>query len=206
MLCLFGADGSGKSTLARLLASYFTSRGMSTHIFWLRGSHLLASLLLRFLSWLGVFRGSCNPYYNVCIPYKLRDLWSLVEFWFSMPYIILYLFFSRLYRLVILDRCVIDFIVWVIVTLNYPSFINNVYGRFLLKLAERNLNIYLHADLKTLLKRTSDPKYFLNKELRTYNVLARYVSHIMIDTTECKPARCLARIILVLKQWSTMIQ
>ena len=63
---LSGADGSGKTTIAKLLASYLSLYG-STRVHWFRGTHLLASILVRVFSRFKVFRDTCNPYYGVCI-------------------------------------------------------------------------------------------------------------------------------------------
>ncbi len=55
-ICLFGPDGSGKSTLAQLLTQYIM-RDDYVRISWIRGSHMAASLLARFLALFPSMRG-----------------------------------------------------------------------------------------------------------------------------------------------------
>lgn len=184
-----GPDGSGKTTLAKLMYMYLSKHG-SVRVHWVRGSHLAASLLLRFMSRFSVFRGYCNPYYQVCIPVKLRPLWIHIEFWSFIPYIILRNIFYRLYRYIIGDRCELDFIIWIILTLGYPSIITCVYGRFLLGLSLKKLTIYTYADIDTLTKRTGMPREFLVKEYVVYEILSKYYTRVKVNTGICKPIEC----------------
>jgi ABC-type cobalamin/Fe3+-siderophores transport system ATPase subunit len=181
-----GADGSGKTTVVRFLASYFSSQGsICTH--WFRGSHLLASLLYRLLSRFRSFRGYCNPYYGVCVPVKLRPLWVHVEFWSLIPHVIVRLILRRFCRVLVCDRGFMDFIVWVIVTLEHPSFLSSTYGRFLVRLAALEGPVYLYADVGTLAGRADVPRSFIARELVAYNMLARYTSRCSIDTGRRSP-------------------
>ena len=176
-----GADGSGKTTISKLLISVFALRS-SVCMHWFRGSHLLASVLARFLSRFKVFRGGCNPYYKVCVPRRLRWLWIHIEFWSLLPHVFTRMLLGKVCRFLVCDRGFLDFIVWIIATLNYPSFLRSVYGGFLLRLAAKENPVYLYADLDTLAKRADVPREFLAKELAVYSVLARYVSRCRIDT------------------------
>jgi energy-coupling factor transporter ATP-binding protein EcfA2 len=176
-----GADGSGKTTVVRLLASYFSRHG-PTCVHWFRGSHLLASLLYRLLSRFSSFRGYCNPYYGVCVPVRLRPLWVHVELWSLIPHVIVRLILRRFCRVLVCDRGFTDFIVWVIVTLEHPSFLSSTYGRFLLRLVALESPVYLHADIDTLAGRADVPRSFIARELIAYNILARYTSRCSIDT------------------------
>ena len=176
-----GADGSGKTTAARLLASLVSLRGPTcTH--WLRGSHLLASLLARFLSRFGAFRGGCNPYYGICIPKRLRGVWALVEFWSFVPHLLARSLLRRLCAFLVCDRGSLDFLVWLVSTLNFPSLLRGVYGGFLLRLARGEGPVYLYADLRALAGRADVPRSFLARELAAYKVLAGYVARCSIDT------------------------
>jgi hypothetical protein len=178
---LSGADGSGKTTAARLLASLFSLRGPAcTH--WLRGSHLLASLLARLLSRFGAFRGGCNPYYGICIPKRLRGVWVLVEFWSFVPHLLARFLLRRLCSFLVCDRGSLDFLVWLVSTLDSTSLLRGVYGGFLLRLARREGPVYLYADLRTLAGRADVPLRFLACELAAYKVLAGYVARCSIDT------------------------
>jgi ABC-type cobalamin/Fe3+-siderophores transport system ATPase subunit len=185
-IVISGADGSGKTTVVRLLASYFSSQGsICTH--WFRGSHLLASLLYRLLSRFSSFRGGCNPYYGVCVPVKLRPLWVHVEFWSLIPHVIVRLILRRFCRVLVCDRGFMDFIVWVVVTLEYPSFLSSAYGRFLVRLTALEGPVYLYADVGTLAGRADVPRSFIARELVAYNMLARYTSRCSIDTGRRSP-------------------
>jgi len=70
-ITLSGADGSGKFTTIRFLALYFSRYG-NVCVHWFRGSLLFVSVLARFLHKFRSFRGSCNPYYRICVPEKLK--------------------------------------------------------------------------------------------------------------------------------------
>jgi len=179
-ITISGADGSGKTTLSRILA--FTLAPYSyTCVHWFRGSHILASVLARLLSRIRAFRGNCNPYYGICIPRKLRQLWIHSEFWSLLPHVFARMLLRKVCRFLICDRGLLDFIVWIIATLNYPGFIRGVYGRFLLRLASREGPIYLYADLEVLARRADVPRSFIAKELVVYNILAKYITRCRIN-------------------------
>jgi len=200
VVCFFGPDGSGKSTLARLLRSYLYSRGVYAHVSWFRGSHLFASVLARFLSHFTSLKGYSNPYYRVSIPSKLRSLWVLVEFSSLLPHYLLRRFLSLLHP-VIGDRGLLDFIVWIIVTLDYPGFLSSFTGRFLARLAVKEKNIYVKADPAMLRRRVVDvPPSFLVKEIACYNVLAKYYAKCTIDTTSRTPMESLGELLECLRR------
>ena len=189
-----GADGSGKSTVASALRGYLLFRGVGVCLHWFRGSHLFVSVLLRFLSHFRSFRGLCNPYYLVCIPRSLRHAWAFLEFLGFLPHLLI----RRLLDLlcfVVGDRGVLDFVVWVAVTLDYPGFLNSIIGRFLLSLALREFVVYLHADVDVLIRRCDVPRPFLLRELAYYRVLSRYYADYTIDTGALSPAQVVARVL-----------
>lgn len=195
----FGPDGSGKSTLARLLRSYLFSRGVYAYISWFRGSHLFASLLARFLSWFPVFRGYGNPYYRIIVPSRIRSLWVLIEFVSFLPYYLLRKFLS-IFHSVIGDRGILDFIVWIIVTLDYAKFLTSPLGVFLARLASIEMAIHVTANPIVLGKRASNiPRSFLMKELACYNILAKYYATYTIDTTSKTPKESLNELLEYLK-------
>jgi len=198
-LVLSGTDGSGKTTMANILTRITLNKRGSACIHWFRGSHLLAFILLRFLSSFRLLKGPCNPYYKVCIPSMLKPLWIHLEFWSLLPHVFVRFLLKRFCRFLVCDRGLLDFMVWIIVTLNHPAFLRSVYGKFLLRLALREKSVYLYADLDTLVKRADVPREFIARELAVYNVLARYVSPCSIDTGSKGPLwvlgdvlRCLA--------------
>jgi len=193
-----GADGSGKTTVSRLLAFYI-SRHSSTCVHWFRGSHLLASILAIFLSYFKIFHGVCNPYYKICIPKRLRGLWVHVEFWSLLPHILIRTLLKRACRFLVCDRGVSDFIVWVVVTLEYPGFLRGMYGGFLLRLAAKERPIYLYADPDVLARRADVSREFIARELVVYNVLAKYVSLCSVDTGVKSPWKTLRDVLKCLE-------
>jgi len=191
---LSGCDGSGKTTLAKILASYLSKYG-SARVFWFRGSHLFASLLLRILHRFRAFRGGCNPYYGVCIPGRLRGLWIHVEFWSALPYIVLRALLSRVFKFLVCDRGVADFIAWVVTTLNYPRFLSTLYGRFLVRLASKESIVYLYADRDVLAGRADVAAGFVYREFAVYSALVEGLARCRVDTGRLKPAEAAARVL-----------
>ncbi|AFK50600.1 Thymidylate kinase-like protein [Thermogladius calderae 1633] len=191
---LSGCDGSGKTTIVRLLSSYLASSyRASTH--WLRGSHLHVSLLYRLLSKTRAFSGADNPYYKLSVPPGLRGLFALLEFTGFLPQL-----FARRLRLafsdvVVCDRGVLDFLVWVSATLKYKSFLGTMLGKFLLALALKERPVVLTARLDVLRRRADVPSSFLKTEYAYYSVLARYLASATVNTSSSRPARTAAEVL-----------
>jgi len=195
---LSGADGSGKTTTIKILASYLSLYG-STCVHWFRGSHLFSSVLSRFLQGFSSFRGSCNPYYKVCIPGRLRNVWVFLEFLSLLPHVLARLILKRLCGFLLCDRGFLDFIVWIIVTLDYPGFLDTICGRFLVRLASKGGPIYLYADLEVLARRADVPRSFISKELAVYSILAKYITRCRIDTSMQGPREVLKGVLKCLE-------
>jgi hypothetical protein len=194
-----GADGSGKTTVTRFLALYFFRRG-SVRVHWFRGSHLFVSILARFLHRFRSFRGSCNPYYRICVPERLKRVWVFLEFVSILPHLYTRLLLGRICRVVVCERGLLDFLVWLVVTLDASWVLRSVIGRLLLGLVSRENVVYLYADLDTLAKRTDAPRGFIAKELAVYSVLAKYFARCSIDTGRNKPARVVAEVLRCLER------
>jgi len=197
-IVLSGADGSGKTTISKLLASYLSRYGF-TCVHWFRGTHLFTSVLARFLSHFSVFRGDCNPYYGVCVPDRLRALWVYLEFLSLLPHYFVRPLLRRFCRFVICDRGALDFVIWLVITLNTLRVLRSLCGGFLLKLASKERVVYLYADLGVLAKRADVPREFIVKELAVYNVLAKYVSLCSIDTGAKSPRETLRDVLRCLE-------
>jgi hypothetical protein len=195
---LSGADGSGK-TATRFLALYFPRFG-SACVHWFRGSHLLVSVLARFLHWFRSFRGSCNPYYRICVPERLKRVWVFLEFVSILPHLYTRLLLGRICRVVVCERGLLDFLVWLVVTLDASWVLRSVIGRLLLGLVSRENVVYLYADLDTLAKRTDAPRGFIAKELAVYSVLAKYFARCFINTGRIKPVRVVAEVLKCLER------
>jgi energy-coupling factor transporter ATP-binding protein EcfA2 len=198
-IILSGADGSGKTTVARLLVSVLSNHG-SVCFHWFRGSHLFSSFFARIFSRVKSFRGGCNPYYMICVPDRLKSLWVHIEFWSLLPHVFTRFFLRRFCDYLVCDRGFLDFIVWIISTLDKPSFLRSFYGAFLLRLAYIEKPVYLYADFNILFKRSDVPKSFVFNELLIDNSLAKNLSLCSIDTRVRNPhevareiLRCLRR-------------
>jgi hypothetical protein len=198
-ITLSGTDGSGKTTTTKLLLSHFSRYG-DVCVHWFRGSHLFASVLAKFLHNFKSFRGSCNPYYSICVPEKLKMVWVFLEFTSVLPHLFARLLLCRLCRVVVCDRGLLDFIVWLIATLDAPWILNTLIGRFLIRLVSRGNIVYLYANVDTLDRRADVPKEFIVKELAIYNILARYFAKCSIDTGRSRPVRVVAEVIKCLER------
>jgi energy-coupling factor transporter ATP-binding protein EcfA2 len=190
-LVLSGADGSGKTTVAKFLVSLLSNHG-SVCFHWFRGSHLFASILARIFSRVKSFRGVCNPYYMICVPDKLKSLWIHIEFWSLIPHVFIRFFLRIFCDYLVCDRGFLDFIIWIIATLDRPS--------FLLRLAYIENPVYLYADPNILFKRSDVPKSFVFKELLIYNSLAKDLSLCSIDTGAKNPHEVVREVLKCLKR------
>jgi len=194
-----GADGSGKTTASKLLL-WHLSKHTDVCVHWFRGSHLFASVFAKFLRNFESFRGSCNPYYSICVPEELKGFWAFFEFVSILPHLFARLLLCRLCRVIVCDRGLLDFIVWLIVTLDAPWILNTLIGRFLIRLVSRGDIVYLYADADTLARRADVPREFIVKELAIYNILARYFAKCSIDTGRSEPVRVAAEVIRCLEK------
>jgi hypothetical protein len=191
---LSGADGSGKTTATKLLQLYFSRYG-NVCVHWFRGSHLFVSVLARFFHDFESFHGSCNPYYRICVPEKLRRVWVFLEFVSILPHLFARFLLGRVCRVVVCDRGLLDFLVWLAATLGAPWILKTLIGRFLLALVSRENIVYLYADADTLAGRADVPKEFVVRELTVYNTLAKYFAKCSIDTGRNGPVRVVAEVI-----------
>jgi len=188
LICLFGPDGSGKTTLARALAERFKRKGMSVSVSWMRGTHTLASMLARFLSRLALFRGSDNPYYGISIPESARRIWQLIEFISALPILLIrFMLPCLLGYVVIAERYLPDFLVWVSLTTRDACYLRSLEARFLLALSKKaDVRVYVTASETELTKRRSGEvnREFLMKQLKLYDKVAKLIRAYKIDTTE----------------------
>lgn len=185
---MFGADGSGKTSIARRVAAYLRGRGLRVSVAWVRGSHTLASLLARMLSRASAFRGACNPYYRICIPPAMRRLWVFIEFASVLPVVLARFAAPRLLgRVVVAERCPLDFLVWLVVTLRDTSVVGSFYGRSTISLSRLLCSriLYVRAGVEALLsrRRGSGEEQLIPLELRVYDRLAEALGAPRIDTT-----------------------
>ena len=187
LIALFGPDGSGKTTIARALALKLRCRSLKPIIAWMRGTHTLASLFARFLSKFTIFRGPDNPYYGMSIPSCMKRLWQLMEFISALP-VLLFRFMlpSFLGYIVIAERYVPDFLVWVSLTTRDRCYLKKLEARFMLALSMKAyVKVYVTASEAELAKRRSGEvnQKFLSRQLKLYDRLAKLVKAYKIDTT-----------------------
>lgn len=183
IICLFGEDGTGKTTLADLVAQHLQDEGYKVSRAWMRGSHTLASLLSKFLHEFQVFRWIENPYYEVHIPSTLTKLWQLIEYISLLPIILTrYLVPSKFGNIVVADRCVQDFIVWVSLITHNHSFHQSWYSKQLLSLLPTDTaSFYVTASKQEIHRRTKEKIMTLNTQKKLYRSLAE--GCFVIDTT-----------------------
>jgi len=186
IICFFGPDGSGKTTLTKALARKLKDHHFNVRISWIRGTHTLASMFARFLSMFATFKGHNNPYYGISIPSRMKKLWQLIEFVSALPVLFVrFMLPSFLGYTVIAERYIPDFLVWVVITTDDPSYLSSISARFLLALALRSkVKIYVKADFQKLIERRMDmDPSFIMKQLILYEKLAKSICSFTLDTT-----------------------
>lgn len=185
-VCLFGPDGSGKSTLARILAKKLNNESLKVKILWMRGTQTLASLFARLLSQIGGFQGVDNPYYRISIPRNFKRFWQLLEFVSILP-VLAFRFLPPMLLgyIVVAERYLPDFIVWIATTTKDPNYPESIAARFFITLTlKADVRVYVTARPETLLKRRgeTDPS-FLHDQLGLYEKIAGSVKAFRLDTT-----------------------
>ena len=187
VICLCGPDGSGKSTIAIRLVLHFRMRHRCIRVIWLRGTHTFASVLARFLRTFSIFSGSCNPYYNICIPRGMKGLWIWIELLSILPVILMRLVIPRLLGCVIIaERCLIDFLIWLIITLKLSN-VHSLVLSIILTLSKSlcSYTIYIRANENVLLyrRRNTTERYLIPIELRIYDKVTQILNVPHVDTT-----------------------
>lgn len=186
LICLFGPDGAGKTSLARALRVELARRGFSVRISWMRGTHTFASLLARLMAKFPSFAGSDNFYYHISIPRRLLHLWQFLEFVSMLPVLLVrFLLPDMMGDFVIAERYIPDFIVWVTLTTNDPTYYKTFSARFLLShLLKTRTKVYVTAEYAELLRRREDvDPAFLKRQLDLYDRLAKSIAASRLDTT-----------------------
>jgi hypothetical protein len=116
----------------------------------------------------------------------MKRLWQLIEFISALPVLLVrFMLPSLLGYTVIAERYIPDFLVWVVITTDDPSYLSSISARFLLALALRaKAKIYVKADLQKLIERRMDmDPSFIMKQLILYEKLAEGMNSLTLDTT-----------------------
>ena len=190
-VCFFGPDGAGKTSLAKRLRAILEWKGVRVRVSWLRGTHTLASVLARLLSKFGAFRGPDNPYYGIKVPPGFRRLWWFLEFVSVLLVWLARFCLPRLFGWVVVgERGLLDFVVWVILTTRSPEFLRSLWGRAALALGLKGcVNVYVRAEESVLARRRGNStSQTLAVQLALYDTLARAVGAPIVDTS-CKSVR-----------------
>jgi hypothetical protein len=120
------------------------------------------------------------------IPNNAKKVWQLIEFISVLPILFTrFILPSSLGYTVIAERYIPDFLVWVAVTTDDPSYLNSFSARTLLALTlKTRIRIYVKADIKKLIDRRGDmDPSFISKEFTLYEKLAKSIGSLTLDTT-----------------------
>ena len=203
-VCFFGPDGSGKTTLSRYLMVH-AARSLGTRKVrraWFRGTHTLASLIARLLRRFRTLRGPCNPYYEICVPRALKAPWMLIEIASIIPVLLAKLYVPLIMGyFVIGERGIIDFLVWMSLTLRSPELVKGFVGRALIALARSvGISIYVRAAPEVLKyrRRGSPEEGALGFQLIVYDAIAKAYNFPKIDTSKRGVMDCLNEVLTVI--------
>ncbi len=194
IICFFGPDGSGKTTLAKGLVKKIETSNGKAKISWMRGTHTLSSLLAKLLSRIESFKGSNNPYYGITIPQNFIKFWQFIEFISMLPILFTrFLFPSLLGYIVIAERYLPDFIVWIVIITKDVNYLNSLMTKFMIALSlKAEVRIYITAELVELLQRRNDVNsQFIREQIWLYANLLRPLKAFKLDTTHKSPSESL---------------
>ena len=147
----------------------------------------MASLLARFLSRFTIFSGLDNPYYGISIPNSMKRIWQLVEFISVLPILLIKFVLPRfLGYIVVAERYLPDFLVWVALTTRDIGYLRSLEARFILALSMKvDLKVYVTASETELARRRGGEvsRELLRGQLVLYDRVAKLVGAHKINTT-----------------------
>ena len=125
-------------------------------------------------------------------------MWVWIEFYSMLPILFFRFMLPRaLGYLVVAERGLIDFLVWITMTTRQPRVLTSIIGRFTMALARKTTNIYVRADLKILQKRrrTSPETPSLSIQLKVYDAIAKAYEIPTVDTSNISVAESIKQIL-----------
>lgn len=185
IICLFGPDGSGKSTIARKLSESYRSRGVNIKVRWMRGTHTLASVLVKVVLKRYLSGDSTNPFQNLRVPAKMRGLWQVIEFFSTLPVILSKFVIPSLFgSFIVAERFSVDYVIWVSQVTDDKDYVNSFAARFYLALARKTrVRLYVTATIDELANRSKLDRASLSTQVRFYDYSALALNAYKLDTT-----------------------
>lgn len=184
LILLSGPDGSGKTTLAVALKKDLENKGYKVKITWIRGTHTIAYLMTVFLKKIFKMHGNQLFYHNVYIPRKMIKLWVLIELISVIPLIIIYYHLSRLLYVVISERSLLDFAIWVLKGLGDEKNIMRTFTyKIILILVNKYRPIYITADIRHLIMRKPSERFFIMNFYPYFQAFSKVFNLITINTS-----------------------
>jgi len=186
LIIFTGPDGAGKTRLSRAIGLLLTKKGIRVKYARIRGTHTFAYFLgYIFLKRIMKIQGFNLHYLEVRIPRKLVKLWVYLEHFSVIP-LIIYCYIARLRSAVIMERSILDFIVWNLTgyDVKSSSLIKIKAFRLSLLLTLKFKPIYVTAGIDTLRERRVWERELIEKTFYCYEILSKALQLPRIDTTQ----------------------
>lgn len=205
-IIFFGPDGSGKTTQSILLKSYLVKRGYKVKRVWIRSNHSLAALISRIFIKLGYYKivfspeGNAYPVFDIKLLPKLKGVWSFIEFFSVLPWILLKVNFPLFFGYVVIaDRYLIDTVVTLAYTFEDTNFLTGFIANILLRMMPQKTSyIHFDAEIEDILDRRKNEnikKDFIVFQKKWYRYFSSSFCALSVNTSKCKIQNTLNQII-----------
>jgi dTMP kinase len=194
VICFSGIDGSGKSTHAHMLFRELCAKGIDCRYRWLRHPRFLSLIpeALRSLMKLAGDTGSSSSQKKRETPFHSNQ--AIVDLWFLLQLTDAYLVMLKnvylqtlLGRTLVLDRCPIDTLIDIAVSLKKERFIFGAVGKSFLRLIPNNsLVLVFDTEIETALfrKNQTDDVDLLSRKRVLYRSLSKMYRWNLISTCD----------------------